>query len=283
MNEPTGDPVPAIGEAEAEGDIARIYDDIRATLGVPVVNLIWRHLAARPGALDWAWGSIRPAYVDGTITAHAAALRARLVVPRLHGFTPASLAASGLSPADLARIDMIERSYERSNAMNMVALSALICRLDGALADADVAAADEAEAIRAGRRPDEPVGGEMPALLPPDAIAPELATLIADLNAIGGRDDIKATMYRHLAHWPAYLALIEALLAPFEASGGLEPLIRVAIGEGRRRGQSIAAGLAVAPPPPAGTREAIDTFIDGPIGKMIAIVALLRRARPGTP
>ena len=40
-----GDPVPAIGEAEASGDVAALYADIRTTLGVGVVNLIWRHLA----------------------------------------------------------------------------------------------------------------------------------------------------------------------------------------------------------------------------------------------
>ena len=45
------DPVPSIREADATGDIAVLYDDIRATLGVPVVNLIWRHLAVLPGGL----------------------------------------------------------------------------------------------------------------------------------------------------------------------------------------------------------------------------------------
>ena len=48
-------PVPAVTEAAAIGDIAEIFADIRRVLGVGVVNLIWRHLATIPGALPWAW------------------------------------------------------------------------------------------------------------------------------------------------------------------------------------------------------------------------------------
>ena len=51
----TTDPVVAVTEQNAEGQVAEIYQDIRATLGVPVVNLIWRHLATFPGALEWSW------------------------------------------------------------------------------------------------------------------------------------------------------------------------------------------------------------------------------------
>ncbi len=39
------DPVPAITEHTATGTIAEIFADIRDTLDVEVVNLIWRHLA----------------------------------------------------------------------------------------------------------------------------------------------------------------------------------------------------------------------------------------------
>ena len=46
-----GDRVNTITEAEATGEIADLYTEIRAGLGVPVVNLIWRHLAAISGGL----------------------------------------------------------------------------------------------------------------------------------------------------------------------------------------------------------------------------------------
>ncbi len=45
------DPLPAITEAQASGAIADLFADIRATVGVRVVNLVWRHLATMEGAL----------------------------------------------------------------------------------------------------------------------------------------------------------------------------------------------------------------------------------------
>ena len=64
---PAGDPVPAIPEADATCEIAAIYGDIRETLGVPVVNLIWRHLATMPDALPWTWSVVRPIYASGAV------------------------------------------------------------------------------------------------------------------------------------------------------------------------------------------------------------------------
>ena len=51
--------VPSVLEAEAKGEIADIYADIRKVLGTSVVNLIWRNLATMPGALEWTWSTVR--------------------------------------------------------------------------------------------------------------------------------------------------------------------------------------------------------------------------------
>ena len=59
------DPFPAVAEAAAVGEIADLFADIRATVGVRVVNLVWRHLATIDGALPWAWGAVRPIYLQG--------------------------------------------------------------------------------------------------------------------------------------------------------------------------------------------------------------------------
>ncbi len=75
------DPVPAVSEAGATGDIADIFADIRHVYQVGVVNLIWRHLATFPGALPWVWQLVKPVYVDGTIEREAAGLRASIAFP----------------------------------------------------------------------------------------------------------------------------------------------------------------------------------------------------------
>ena len=45
------DPFPSIAESSATGVTAEIFGDIRKTVGVQVVNLVWRHLATIDGAL----------------------------------------------------------------------------------------------------------------------------------------------------------------------------------------------------------------------------------------
>ena len=59
------DPFPAIAEAAATGQTAQLFADIRATVGVRVVNLVWRHLATVDGALPWAWAAVKPLYFHG--------------------------------------------------------------------------------------------------------------------------------------------------------------------------------------------------------------------------
>jgi hypothetical protein len=125
------DPVPAISEASATGAVAEIFSDIRTVLGVEVVNLIWRHLATIPDALPWAWGMLRPLYADGTIRAEAQALHTRIALPHLPPFPHDLLAAVGLGGDDLASIRNILAAYDRTNAMALIALSALLCGWTG--------------------------------------------------------------------------------------------------------------------------------------------------------
>jgi hypothetical protein len=77
------DPIPAISESEATGLIAEIYADIRRVYRLGVVNLIWRHLATIPGGLPWVWSTIRPLYVNGSVSREGAALRTTLSLPEL--------------------------------------------------------------------------------------------------------------------------------------------------------------------------------------------------------
>src|ERR1700748_2962675 len=111
------DPIPAVTEAAAAGEIAEIFADIRRVLGVEVVNLIWRHLATLPGALPWAWETLRPLYADGTLVAEARLLHEQLTLPRLWPFPPELLAAAELANGDIASIRDILAAYDRTNAM----------------------------------------------------------------------------------------------------------------------------------------------------------------------
>jgi hypothetical protein len=211
------DPVPAVTEAEATGETTAIYADIRRVYGVGVVNLVWRHLATFPGALPWAWETVRPLYADGTIRREAAAFRASRRLPEVAAPPPEVLAAAGFGPEDLLGIRDVLDAYERTNPMALVALSVAQHRLCGA---ATAGGGDEAEAVSGAPAAPEPEI-RLPPLLRLDELAPPTARLVLRLNRIGaaGQDPVLASMYRNLAHWPGYLALAWALLAPLDANG----------------------------------------------------------------
>ena len=289
MSNPPADPVPSIREADATGEVAALYDDIRSTLGVPVVNLIWRHLAMFPGGLDWAWLALKPLYASGAINSEAAALRDRLEVPTLPGLTGPALSAVGLTPDDIKQIDMILASYEQSNAMNIIALGALASYLNrtgapqSSVSDVPSSAPQASVSVAPSSAP--PVEGTMPPLLTLDEIPPDVRALVEALNMVGGRAEILASMYRHLANWPPYLGLISALVTSVDKDGRLEPVILGVVAEGRRRASRLAGALAIPDRCLKASveddmRDALNRFIDGPIGKMIAVVPLIKQAMP---
>ncbi len=134
--------VPSVLESEARGEIADIYADIRKVLGTSVVNLIWRNLATMPGALEWTWSTVRPLYL-GDAPLHAEAVRQTIALPDWPGFSTDTLAAAGVDEAERALIRDVLDSYQHTNALALVVLSALLAHYGPRPADS-VTAADTA-------------------------------------------------------------------------------------------------------------------------------------------
>jgi len=275
----SGDPVPTISEADATGEIADLYADIRASLGVPLVNLIWRNLAAIPGGLAWAWRSVKPLYANGAIQAEARALLEGQQLPDMPVLPVSALRAAGVDGGAEKAIHAILESYDRSNPLNLVALSALLAGLNGETAPADPAALPDTA-----KAPELDVA--LPTLLPLDDMADSTADLVRGINRLGarGQDHIIVSMPRHLAHWPGYLALYWTLIAPLDANGTLHGCIDAVLADGRRRGARLAAGFAAVETPPEESRAAIEATLDDfcrhAISRMIPVVSLLKRAMP---
>lgn len=269
----TSDPVPAITEAQAIGETADIFADVRATLRVDVVNLIWRHLATMPGALPWIWSAVRPLYLDHA-DGHAAAVRATLPLPRAENFSLDTLTAAGLGPADLGAIDSVLDSYHHTNALALVVLSGLLSYYDPT----------PQETVPPARSPPPPMAAPLPALLTMEAMRPDVARLIRELNGFGedAEPGVIASMYRHLAHWPVYLSLVRTLLAPLEQRGELRALVRATRALGRAHGHALAPLLTPGEPPEAAARAlaACRRFVEHPIARMVGICAIMRAATP---
>jgi len=132
----------------------------------------------------------------------------------------------------------------------------------------------------------ERVQGEMPALPALDDMSAPVRALIDEMNEIGGRKTVMPTMYRHLSHWPAYLAQLHVLLKPLDADGRLDTMIVTAANEGLKRGSAMRPQLklpatVVQPDVAAEVRTSVKLFIDEPISKMTAIGGLIAAAMPG--
>jgi hypothetical protein len=256
------DPFPAVAEAAAAGEIADLFADIRATVGVRVVNLVWRHLATIDGALPWAWAAVKPLYLQGIPDRAAVRFRESMTLPRL-----ASLA--GEQPRS---VDDVLASYDHSNTINLFALGALVAWLRGETA--------REGAPEAGPRLPAP-DITLPKLATAEDVASETWALVQRLNGFGDpRQVILASMYRHLAHAPDFLRRIETVLTPVEADGSLASAIASNRRAAYQQEMLLARAIVAERPAFAGQVEAsVSAFVDHAIGKMVTICRAIRVAR----
>jgi hypothetical protein len=122
-------------------------------------------------------------------------------------------------------------------------------------------------------------------LTPLSELAVPVARLIEELNRFGEDKDfaLVASMYRHLSHWPTYLALVRTLLVPLHANGELQSLARATRQLAVEHGRALAPRLAGSPPPSASVAPALAAvrrFVDHPIARMTGICALIVSVLP---
>lgn len=257
------DPFPAIAEAEARGETAELFADIRATVGVRVVNLVWRHLATMDGALPWAWAAVRPLYQQGMVDQAVIGFRQTMTLPVLATLT-------GDEPAS---VDAVLASYDHSNAVNLFSLGALAAWLRG-----EAAAEGSAQPGPCLPTPDV----TLPALASESDVAPETWQRVLRLNRFGDSEQplILASMYRHLAHAPGFLARLEPALAAVQADGSLDRAIVANRVVAYRSTCILACAIeANRPPRAANIERSVSAFVTHSIGKMVTICRAVRCAR----
>lgn len=259
------DPFPAIAEAEASGETAELFADIRATVGVRVVNLVWRHLATMDGALPWAWAAVKPLYQQGMVDQAVTGFRQTMALPVL----------SSLAGEEPASVDAVLASYDHSNTVNLFALGALAAWLRGEDAPQGALQPEPGPRLPA---PDV----TLPALASESDVAPETWHRVLGLNRFGDSDRplILASMYRHLAHAPLFLARLEPALAAVQADGSLDRAITTNRVAADRLARVLARAIVAERPPRAADIErSVSAFVIHAIGKMVTICRAIRRGR----
>lgn len=217
-----------VPEAEATGSVAAAYDDIRRVLGLPIVNLIYRHLATRPGRLEETWAALRPTLSSSSAEVAAAELISGAVPPHVDPIPGRALEAVGLVGRETALARATLDAYARANSRNLLGMAALLegCRGTGGGADA------------AGPAPSEPI---LP-MADLASLSPAAVALLDEMSlALVGDEQpaIVPSLLRHFAHDPRLLALLWTAARPAVEGGGVSAGARLVT----RRARLLARGL----------------------------------------
>ena len=276
--------LPEMHEGEATPEVAAIYAGLREAMGVPIVNLIWRHFATLPCVLPWAWEATRGVIASVPLREgcdRMAALVRQEPGAGLAAVVPALGALPAEGRAELARIVAV---YNRGNGVNLQVLSAVRRRI----ADDAPPALDAAPASpEAGRWP--PVAASVPPLPRIDAL-PEAVR--AEVSALAGLHDLPdatvvPSLYRHLALWPGVLPPLRDALAPLFADGRVASLRDALLGVAEESAAALLPRLAPPGPFPPEHRDAVLDVLRLFPGKLIAEMAavglMLEAALPRAP
>ncbi len=100
---------------------------------MPYVSSLQRHLATRPGWLEWAWALVRPAFVDGTAQTRAWQLATELEVRPLPSLSRSALRVLGVDAAGEQAIRDVCDSFIRVSPTNLMLSGLLRQVLEGDL------------------------------------------------------------------------------------------------------------------------------------------------------
>ncbi|MDP6343238.1 MAG: hypothetical protein QF578_16965 [Alphaproteobacteria bacterium] len=254
-----------LAEADAAGDIAVIYAEIRLFYAAPYVSSLQRHFATHPGLLEWAWGLLRPGFASGLIPETAWRLAGEAAEEPLPQLDRSALRVFGVDAEGEGTIRAVCRNFERVAPLNLLFAGCLRHLLAGGAPPAG---------------PGETVGQwQPPAALPPLPAMVDVDALPADQAAVLGRFATPIAgrafvpgLYRMLAHWPDYLARIADDLGPRLADPGF-----------RERGEEL-AGTIVGAVPEVLARLPAPPDLPGPeptiVPALLDAIASYRRSSP---
>ncbi len=263
---------PQIHPLNASPEIAAIYADIRAVSGLSMVNLIWRHFAALPGVIEWAWKGVRPIVASQELVAARQRLISAIELPTLPLVTRQAWQTAGVSADELTTFQVMMADYVRGNSTNIIVLTALRLRLEGFNHTAPVLSAAPTPATVIPSAP-------LPRI---DTLDPSLAGAIRALaqRHEGAQGGIIPSLYLELARWPAltdtFPHWLEALYEPSAMRTARESTCRAA----EREALTLLPALGPAPPNVAEMRPALERFTRLIIPDLTPVCVAVQRLLP---
>ena len=196
---------------------------------IPFLTSIWRSLAADVNDLRAVWNATKPLYMSGQVDASLGILQNEAVFPIPDPLVEGQLACVGVSSDELLTIREIVEVYNRSNGLNLLALTALCVTSSDTVIEYPI--------------PSIPVPkSDLPTVLTQADMSPKTWALTQHINQFGltPEEPGLATLWRHLAYWPGLLALIHAGFAPLQRVGSIQRAITHLLDVSRSEGNRLA-------------------------------------------
>ena len=270
-----------VPETEATGEIYLLYEDMKAAMNVGMVNLVYRRMATIDGLLEWVWSAFRPALVSGEVERASTSLKLELEWPSIPEIAAPALPLLGLGDPEIVAISRVLDNYNRSNSFNLFLFTALVQCLESGGPREELRRVDT---LNLSDKLEH-----LPPIVAMGDMSKETAILIRAMSApiAPVNKPMIPSLFRHLANWPGFLALVAPHIIHMIGSGEL-PIVSnnvqnsaIRAAHSLSRKMSIPVGLST----PDETTKAywLDewrAYISKPIPEMIAIGYALRHALP---
>jgi hypothetical protein len=267
--------LPELAERDATGEKASIYSEIRRLGGVPMVALIFRHLATLPGALEWLWAAMAPAWRSGLVQESAWRVAREVPLVPIAAMPRPVLAVLGVDDEALREIDVVLAAYNRANPENLLTVLCLLRLVEGH-------EAGRALAVRQWLPP--PAPGPLAPMGDLGSLPAEVAGLLqlVAAPAPAGAPRVVQSLYRHFTHRPAFLALAVALLRQRLDDGSIDTAANRVHEAMSREADEIVATITAPAAPQPGIGPVCARFAGHVIPQMIVAGRLLHEAMNGT-
>ena len=262
--------LPTVEEDEATGEIARLYDDVRATVRSTFVPTVFRALAVHPWYLVAAWKALKPNL--STVAAESVAGELRVAcVDRLKALVgPPRPPAIALPEPARAEIRAVLETFFYVIPTFVVAVTALHEAWQGRPIAGHVSTGPLRTLPRGA-----PASMPSIALVSPDTQDARVRRIFESAALMLGRPEVP-TLYRTLARWPDYLETVWESIADPGLLAGYRAAVPSLI-------QRVAAGCRGLPFPVSLDRAQVERSLDAEAASAIeSILITYQRDMPET-
>lgn len=203
--------LPLVRESDAAGRTLEIYQEIKASLGVPHVNLIFQAYGAHPQFLDLAWKSLQPAIETREFFACSERIRGEAYTA-IHNYFSVPDLCSGIREVHFSTgaqhelTDAVELFHYNNPLLLLIAAVQLQAFEDG-----------PSQHRTTHRGADHPVFASKPIQITEEAASPPIRKVYEDIKRTLGVNVINSD-YQAFARWPDFLSLFWNSLKPIVSS-----------------------------------------------------------------